>query len=180
MHRYGSLIKLNPSAGNKMLHTGITSFKARTQLQVDLENAHTNKPAACCEKYFPCTPPPPFVLNSWKFVYSVFCGVRVLFFELSRSNKHLTLLLSTSLTHNTDFLTSTYYFYVLFILWQVPQKQDTGKDTTPQKTTYTKFQLISTNFCEVPIDFDVLQKRGKQRCPEKIPHRHNSPLLNSM
>ena len=22
-----------------------------------------------------------------------------------------------------------YYFYVLFILWQVPQKQDTAKDT---------------------------------------------------
>ena len=64
---------------------------------------------------------------SWKFVYSVFCGV--LFFELSRSNKHLTLLLSTSLTHNTDFwllcTTSMYYLFCKKYL----KKQDTAKDT---------------------------------------------------
>ena len=99
------------------------------------------------------------VIMSWKFVYSVFCGV--LFFELSRSNKHLTLLLSTSLTHNTDFwlqcTTSMYYLFCdKYLKNRTPQKTPeralhhkrhyTAKDTTPQKTPCTKCQLWSALF----------------------------------
>ena len=75
---------------------------------------------------------------SWIFVYGVFCGVFCsvvsfavyCFLSCHVPTKRLTYI-TCKYFINTHYslLTSMYYFYVLFILWQVPQKQDTAKDT---------------------------------------------------
>ena len=41
-------------------------------------------------------------------------------------------------------LTSVYYFYVLFILWQVPQNQDTSKDTINKILANNEFFFLLT------------------------------------
>ena len=97
----------------------------------------------------------PFVI-SWKFVYGVFCGVlcsvvsfAVYCFWIARSSQRLTYI-AFKYFIDTQFrlLTAMYYFYVLFILWQVPQKEDTAKDTIHKIPAFNffLFSYFSTVF----------------------------------
>ena len=85
--------------------------------------------------------------DSWNFVHDVLCSVfcGVLFFKYRVQINILHLHYTLQVLHTQTFetfkvlqrkLNSLYYFYVLCISWHVPLN-------TPQKTPYTKFQLMS-------------------------------------
>ena len=66
---------------------------------------------------------------------SVSCGV--LFFVLSRLNKHLTLTFKYFIHTQYRLFTFVYYFYVLCFLWRVPQKSGHGKRHYTQNFSYS-------------------------------------------
>ena len=88
---------------------------------------------------------------SWKFVYGVFCGVfcGVLFLSCHvQTNILLTLLLSTSLTHSTDFwllcTTSMYYLFCDKYLKNMTQQRTLHRKRHRKRHHTQNFSYAST------------------------------------